>query len=218
MLTRIWRGPFRGARIVMNPRDSLRKIFGLYEHELNNWLEQALRRVSRVIDVGANDGYFTFGSAAAFRRLGKTGEIIACEAQDRHVAILRESVALQAQTGIRFEIVHALVGRELKPGIITLDSLQAAIDDPNDKVSTLVKIDVEGAEVDVIAGGRSWLQPFNLFVIEVHQERFLDPLRDLFAERGLRLVQVDQRPLLLLGREAREEKNWWLVSDIGTLA
>ena len=214
MLTRIWRGPFRGARIVMNPRDSLRKIFGLYEHELNNWLEQALRRVSRVIDVGANDGYFTFGSAAAFRRLGKTGEIIACEPQDRHVAILRESVASQAQTGIRFEIVHALVGRELKPGIITLDSLRSAVDDPNDKVSTLLKIDVEGAEVDVIAAGLSWLQPFNLFVIEVHQERFLDPLRDLFAEQGLRLMQVDQRPLLLLGRETREEKNWWLVSDV----
>lgn len=218
MLTRIWRGPFRGARIVMNPRDSLRKIFGLYEHELNNWLEQALRRVSRVIDVGANDGYFTFGAAAAFRRLGKTGEIIACEPQDRHVAILRESVASQAQTGIRFEIVHALVGRELKPGIITLDSLRSAVDDPNDKVSTLVKIDVEGAEVDVIAAGLSWLQPFNLFVIEVHQERFLDPLRDLFAEQGLRLMQVDQRPLLLLGRETREEKNWWLVSDVSASA
>jgi len=217
MLTRIWRGPFRGARIVMNPRNSLRKIFGLYEHELNDWLEQALRRVSRVVDVGANDGYFTFGSAAAFRRLGKTGKIIACEPQDRHVAMLRESVGSQPETGIRFEIVHALVGKELKPGMITLDSLRPAVDDSNDKVSTLVKIDVEGAEVDVIAGGQSWLQPSNPFVIEVHQERFLDPLRDLFAERGLRLVQVDQRPLSLLGREMREEKNWWLVSDIGTL-
>jgi hypothetical protein len=218
MLTRIWRGPFRGARIVMNPRDSLRKIFGLYEHELNNWLEEALRRVSRVVDVGANDGYFTFGSAAAFRRLGKTGEIIACEPQDRHVAMLRESVASQVQTGIRFEIVHALVGKELKPGMITLDSLQPAVDDPRDEVSTLVKIDVEGAEVDVIEGGRSWLKASNLFVIEVHQERFLDPLRELFAEQGLRLVQVDQRPLSLLGRETREAKNWWLVSEIGTLA
>jgi len=216
--TRVWRGPFRGARIVMNPRDSLRKIFGLYEHELNNWLEQALRRVSRVVDVGANDGYFTFGSAAAFRRLGKTGEIIACEPQDRHVAILRKSAASQMQTGISFEIVHAFVGKELKPGMVTLDSLQAAVHDPNDKVSTLVKIDVEGAEVDVIAGGLSWLQPFNLFVIEVHQERFLDPLRDLFTERGLRLVQVDQHPLPLLGRETREEKNWWLISDIGASA
>ena len=70
-----WRGPFRGACIVINPRDSLRKILGVYEHELNPWLEQALRRVTRVLDVGANDGYFTFGCAAAFQRLGKTGEM-----------------------------------------------------------------------------------------------------------------------------------------------
>jgi methyltransferase FkbM-like protein len=215
---RVLRGPFRGARVVMSPRDSLRKILGLYEHELNNWLEQALCRVSRVVDVGANDGYFTFGAAAAFRRLGKTGEVIACEPEDRHVAILRQSLASQAQTGIRFEIVHALVGRELKPGMITLDSLRPPVDDPSDKVSTLVKIDVEGAEVDVIEGGRSWLQPSNLFVIEVHQERFLNWLRELFAEQGLRLVQLDQHPLLLLGREAREEKNWWLVSELSELA
>ena len=59
--TRIWRGPFRGAHIVMNPRCSQRKAFGLYEHENNRWVDTALRRVSRVLDVGANDGYFTFG-------------------------------------------------------------------------------------------------------------------------------------------------------------
>lgn len=215
MLTRIWRGPFRGARIVMNPRDSLRKIFGLYEHELNDWLEQALRRVSRVVDVGANDGYFTFGSAAAFRRLGKSGEIIACEPQDSHVAMLRESVASQPQTGIRFEIVHALVGKELKPGMITLDSLQPAVDDPNDKVRTLVKIDVEGAEVDVIEGGRSWLQRSNYFVIEVHRHELVGQLHDIFAEKGLKLVQLNQQPLRVIGGELRERENLWLISDLG---
>ena len=92
MPTRIWRGPFRGACIVMNPRDSLRKILGVYEHELNPWLEQALRRVTRVLDVGANDGYFTFGCAAAFQRLGKAGEIVAFEPQDQHILKLRESL------------------------------------------------------------------------------------------------------------------------------
>jgi hypothetical protein len=202
----------------MNPRNSLRKIFGLYEHELNGWLEHGLRRVTRVLDVGANDGYFTFGCAAAFRRLGKTGEIIAFEPQARHVAILRESVAVQIGTLVRFEIVQAAVGKELKPGMTTLDAVRWSVGDPTDKTNTLVKIDVEGAELDVIEGGRSWLHLSNLFVIEVHEERSVQPLRALFAEQGLRLVQVNQRPLSLLGREAREEKNWWLVSDIDTLA
>jgi hypothetical protein len=207
---RIWLGPFRGARIVMNPRHSLRKVFGLYEHELNPWLSQALRRVTRVLDVGANDGYFTFGCAAAFRRQGKGGEIISFEPEEHLVEALRRSVAEQEPSGLRIEIVPALVGREVRPGMTTLDALAVA-----DRTNTLVKIDVEGAEVDVIEGAKSWLAPSNLFVIEVHEERFLARLRGLFAEHGHPLVQVNQRPHRLLGREARGEQNWWLVSDLG---
>src|SRR6202011_5010976 len=75
-----------------------------------------------------------------------------------------------------------------------------------------------GAELDVIEGGRSWLHPSNLFVIEVHEERFVEPFRALFAEQGLRLVQMNQRTLFLLGRETRDVKNRWLVSALGALA
>src|SRR2546427_13211277 len=103
VLTRIWRGPFRGAQLVLNPRNSLRKILGHYEHELNNWFEQALRRVTRLLDVGANDGYFTFGCAAAFRRLGKTAEIISFEPQARYVARLRERAAAQTEGSDQLE-------------------------------------------------------------------------------------------------------------------
>jgi hypothetical protein len=218
VLTRVWRGPFRGARIVMNPRNSLRKVMGLYEHELNGWLEQALRRVRRVIDVGAHDGYFTFGCAAALRRLRKGGEIIALEPQAVHVALLRQSLAAQMGNSISINIIQAFVGREPKPGVITLDSVQFGSANSNDKTDTLIKIDVDGPEIDVIEGGRSWLHPSNLFMIEVHEEPFLDRLRAIFAEKNLQLVQINQRPLPVLGREMRPENNWWLVSDLGVLA
>lgn len=208
--TRIWRGPFRGALIVMNPRDSLRKIFGLYEHELNDWLEMALSRVTRVIDVGANDGYFSFGAAAAFRRLGTTGEIIAIEMQDQHILTLRRSAEEQDRRNVTFHLVQAYAGREDKPGFISLDSIEST----GGRTDTLVKIDVEGAELDVIAGGKSWLTPSNLFVVEVHKEQFLEPLKQTFAERGCTLRQIEQRPLRLLGTETRDAKNWWLVSDL----
>lgn len=208
--TRIWRGPFRGALIVMNPRDSLRKIFGLYEHELNDWLEMALSRVTRVIDVGANDGYFSFGAAAAFRRLGTTGEIIAIEMQDQHILKLRRSAEEQSSSNVTFHLVQAYAGREDKLGFVSLDS----IENTGGRTDTLVKIDVEGAELDVIAGGKSWLTPSNLFVVEVHEEEFLEPLKQTFAERGCTLRLIDQRPLPLLGTETRDAKNWWLVSDL----
>jgi hypothetical protein len=207
----IWRGPFRGARIVMNPRDSLRKILGLYEHELNPWLEHALRRVCRVVDVGANDGYFTFGCAAAFTRMGKRSEIIAIENQEQHVVKLRRSIEEQKQSNIGFQIVQAYAGRHDKPGFVTLDSLGK----PNQRTNTLVKIDVEGAEVDVVEGGRQWMDVSNFFVIEVHEERFLSQLKGIFAEQGHTLVQINQKQVPLLGREVRDLNNWWLVSDLG---
>jgi len=207
---RILRGPFRGACVVMNPRNSLRKLFGLYEHELNGWLELALRRVSCVLDVGANDGYFTFGCAAAFRRFGVKGEITGFEPQGWCIAVLRESIAIQGPLDVRFEIVEALVGREVGEGMTTLDALPAS-----DRRNTLIKIDVEGAELDVIAGAHTWMNASNLFVVEVHREEYLGQLQRMFSEYGLKLIQVNQCPLPLLGRETREETNCWLVSDLG---
>jgi hypothetical protein len=206
---RIWRGPFRGGRVVMNPRHSLRKILGLYEHELNPWLEQALRRVARVLDVGANDGYFTFGCAAALRRMGRAGEIICFEPQARHVKDLRASVAAQGDSGIHIEIVPALVGGALWDGVTTLDAWPA-----NDRRNTLVKIDVEGAELDVVAGATSWLEPSNLFLIEVHHEEAVGKIRETFTRQNLELECIRQRPLPFLGREQREESNQWLVSRL----
>ena len=211
---RILRGPFRGAVIVMNPRNSMRKVLGLYEHELNLWLELALLRVTRVLDVGANDGYFTFGCAAAFRRLGKTSEIIAFEPQQQHMATLRESINKQPIGATRITLLQMLVGGEVRPGITALDAVRWRTGDFESRSHTLVKIDVEGAEMDVLHGASSWLNSTNYFMIEVHEKSFLEGITRLFESRGLRLTKIDQQGLPLLGREMRAVTNWWLVSPL----
>lgn len=205
---RIWRGPLRGGRAVMNPRNSLRKVFGLYEHELNAWLESALRLTNRVIDVGANDGYFTFGCAAAFRRLQKRSEIVAFEPDAEHCQSLSDSLRNQPDRVCEFKLIPSFAGAHESADSRTLDSIQG------DRQNTLIKIDVEGAEEDVLAGAVSWLQPNNYFLIEVHKEHFLQSIPRLFESHGLTLDQINQRPLKLLGRETRDEENWWLVSRL----
>src|SRR6266508_5843257 len=137
--TRIWWGPFRGAVIIMNPRNSMRKVLGLYERELNPTLERILPSVSRVLDVGANDGYFTLGCAAAFRRLGKAGEIIAFEPQQQHVQTLQRSTRQDIIGATHISIFQTLVGGEVGPGITTLDTVRWKVGDPNSRDHTLVK-------------------------------------------------------------------------------
>lgn len=192
----------------MNPRNSLRKILGLYEHELNDWLESALRLTNRVIDVGANDGYFTFGCAAAFRRMRKNSEIVAFEPETDHFESLSQSLRGQQDGLVEFTLINNFVGATDATDSKTLDSL------PHDRDNTLIKIDVEGAEEDVLAGASSWLRPSNYFLIEIHKPEFLETIPRLFAKRGLVLDQINQQPLKLIGRELRDEQNWWLVSRL----
>ena len=69
--------------------------------------------------------------------------------------MLRDSIAAQERLDVRYQIFHTFVGRDVGDGITTLDALPA-----NDRRNTLIKIDVEGAELDVI-GDRSpgWILP-----------------------------------------------------------
>lgn len=210
---RILGGPFRGAVLQLNPKTSLRKVFGLYERELNSWLESTLPRVETVLDVGANEGYFTLGCAAAFRRLGKTGEVIAFEPNEQVFAQLRLSVESRPIQGVRVTLYPYSLGAETKDEMVTLDSIVGVRPSGLRPEKTLVKMDVEGAELDVIAGASSWLNPTNHFLIEVHEESFLERLTNTFLARGLKLRQINQRRLPVLGYENRSRRNWWLVSD-----
>jgi hypothetical protein len=183
-------------------------VLGLYEHELNGWLRTALPRVSRLIDVGANDGYFAFGFAAALRRDRRPCEIICFEPQPQHVAELRRGLAVQPPPPPELRIVEALAGASEGLATTTLDALAVA-----DHDRTLIKIDVEGAEQSVVEGAGLWLRPSNAFLIEVHRASLVGTLTRLFAERGLTLRQIDQRALPVVGREQRDLDNRWLVSE-----
>lgn len=212
---RVIRGPFRGARLFLNPRHSLRKIFGLYEHELNHWIENALSKVNTVIDVGASDGYFTFGCAAAFRRLKRSAEIFAFEPQPEAYAQLVASAQHREENGsqtnkIDIKIQQRFVGAVESDQCATLDTLVQW----QPSCRALIKIDVEGMELDVIAGASQWLTRSNLFLIEVHDSSFIERIQRSFAAAGLGLKSIVQRPLPLLGRETREKENSWLVSQL----
>lgn len=207
----ILRGPLRGGRFYANPRVSMRKVMGLYEADLNPWLRKALQRADIVVDVGANDGYFTFGCAAAMRRQGRTVRVIAFEPLDLHVDQLEIARVNGGFTADEIKIVPKLVGSSNSSEMVTLDSFAVGA---SAAVCPLIKIDVEGAEMDVLEGAARWLSPRSMLLIEVHREEFLTEIPRRLHNAVGPLDRVDQNALPLLGREHRDAATWWPLSRL----
>jgi Methyltransferase FkbM domain len=206
-------GPFRGGVFRGRPRGSLRKIFGLYEHELNAWLSAALLTVDDVMDVGANDGYFTFGCAAALLRNGKSGRIVAWEPDPRFQEGLGQRAAHCGNAGFEIILMPIFAGSRADATTGRLDQF-APPGSTGLKRRCLIKIDVEGAEMDVLSGAGHWLEPQNVFLVEVHDQSFIVPLTEMFNDHDIRTRLINQQPLYVLGRENRSRDNWWLVSEL----
>jgi hypothetical protein len=206
-------GPFRGARVILNPLHSRRKIFGVYEHILNPWLSRVLPKVQVIWDVGANDGYFTYGCAQAMKRCHTQGYIVAFEPGLAAQPALSLPAHWSQYKGIQFEFLPQFVGESLSELTVTLD--QAYGDRPSlqNKVS-LVKVDVEGAEVEVLRGGTSLLAEPHHWVVEVHGDHLLEPVLDCFAAAKRTVDIHPYQPHWLLGPEARTLKISWVTTRL----
>lgn len=204
-------GPFQGARIHLNPRNSLRKVCGVYEYQLNKWLKEVLSSRTSVFDVGANDGYFTYGCAKAIKRYHQKGYILAFDpAMDEHPA-LKNSATSSQYAGINFEFLPLYVGANSDNQTITLNQAYQERPFLHDKPS-LIKVDVEGAEIEVLRGANLLLQEPHHWVVEVHGDHLLEPVIEFFTEAKRPVNVYSPQPHWLLGAEARSIKTSWVTT------
>ncbi|MHB8589531.1 MAG: FkbM family methyltransferase [Candidatus Dormibacteraceae bacterium] len=178
-----------------------------YETEIDQLVRRHLRPGDVFIDVGANVGYF---SLVAAQLVGPLGEVHSFEPDPRAHALLARSVVKNHLNNVWCHRV-ALWGEETRLTLIGLDDLAfryVAKSDPKraelpaiavrldayleaihvDKPIRLVKIDVEGAEVEVIRGMSEVLRTDRpLLVVEAHDStlaRFHRRIEDIFAALG----------------------------------
>ena len=160
-------------------------VYGFYKGCFEAEDAQALRTWARpgttVIDVGANLGFFTVQFA---RWVGPAGRVIAVEPEMENLRLLRHRLE-RSGLGVNVDVIEGVAAEE--PGILrlainpfhpadhrigeeglavrawTIDELVAARGWP---AISLVKIDVQGAEVRVLRGARATIARFHprLFV------------------------------------------------------
>jgi hypothetical protein len=171
-------GRLKGMRCRLDLRQSLQPWCGTYEQCLQDWLVEHVRPGATCVDIGASDGYFSLLMA---KLAGPSGAVYAFEPNG--VTEIRANFGLNAQIPLaRLEAFTAFVSATSGSGSVSIDELvqEREIDAIN-----VVKIDVDGAEMNVIQGMMGTLRQFHphLFV-EVHSRDLLATVQQVTAQLG----------------------------------
>lgn len=202
-----------GARLHVPGSVGIRLSTVLGNRRIHRLMEPGLVPGATVVDVGANIGCNTVHAAT---RVGPTGRVIAVEPAGDNLEVLRRNVAQNGLTNV--EIMEMAAGAErgtrtfyLRGDISAVNSFYvesvyasvtdvvsvpvAPLDDLVKGEADLVKIDVEGAELEVLAGMPRLLSASRLrLVVEWHpllQEKAgyeADALPRFLLDQGFTLI------------------------------
>lgn len=162
----VWSGPFAGMRFLPAVAEGcyMPKLIGCYEAELHPWLLELKRRrrYTRIVDIGAAEGYYAVGLA----RMWPEARVLACDANPHGMPMLRNLIQL-----------NKLEGRIEPGGIFGHADFDALRDVPS-----LVFADIEGAEKDLLDPAKAPVLRRCDVIVEVH-EVFDPTLPDLMRSR-----------------------------------
>jgi len=230
---RIHSGEGKGLWLKVDPRWHKAYLEGSYEPGIQKLLREHLRPGDVFYDVGAHIGFF---SIIAARLVGRSGRVFAFEAAPENVAALEQNVRKNAfqQIAIKQVAVWSKCGRigfgrpysgALAGAVIELaQGVSQATDDLQFEVPgitldyfaethlapTLVKIDVEGAEGDVLEGATSLFHRHRpALICEVHHRRAATSVHEWLIHNGYEAEWLTGEPAFprhLLARSAQTSR------------
>jgi hypothetical protein len=203
---RILLGPFRGTEVFLDVGTSRRKLLGLYEYVLNDWFAEKVPLHKTFFDVGANNGYHTYGFAWLAKRSGNPNpKIIAVEPEV--TCELTEPMKWKKYVGCDISIVEKFCGDGANTNGITLDSLLKKSE------GGLVKVDIEGAEALMFEGCEELPSNPNYdWCIEIHGEDTIPRVVAPFEATGRPFEIRELKPIPILGAEKRNVVTKWLTT------
>jgi len=197
-------GIARGVVVPLDFSHNTRLYFGLYEVELNRFLRAFCSPGLRSFDVGALIGY----DALVLARL-TAAPVISFEADAVFAERLGTTFAANGELGALISVRHATIGRSSeRDGALALDDVAFS----EGLVPGLIKIDIDGGEVDALAGAQRILREARPhLIVETHSAELERACALLMRHAGYRPKIVHQRQLWPeFGRSAH---NRWLVAE-----
>jgi len=174
---RVWRGLASGYKICVSPNEHLGYLFGTVETYLQTLIKDQVREGDVVYDIGANIGYVSLGMA---KQVGPRGKVIAFEPVPENIARLLKNIQINGLRNVRvleYAVsdsrsrstiripenfsTASLVWHRADPTaseiVVETISIDELVESGRIETPTFVKIDVEGAEGQVLAGIRKML-------------------------------------------------------------
>lgn len=204
-------GPFKGAPCFLNPAYSKRKIFGLYENCLNAWITKTVKGKQFVMDVGANNGYDTYGFAhALLKNQAKNPFVLSIEPETNPELTTPRDWDHYKNCQIIFSFKYA--GNKVDDKTTTIDH---ELSTHKEKMygPGLIKIDIEGWEKEALEGAQNALKNKDIdWLIEIHGKELIPIVAEHFVKNNRPFLIKELDPLPFIGKEQRIRYTTWLVT------
>jgi len=154
----------------LHPDDGMLVYTRGYEPHVTSHFCSLLREGTKVADVGASLGYYTLLAA---KRVGKSGGVLAFEPNPFRFKYLLRTIQINGWENVTAYKLFVSDFDSPEKNTVTLDSIVAGGAD-------VVKIDVEGMELQVLRGMKRLLSKGVRVICEVHPKQLpSDGLRDI---------------------------------------
>lgn len=190
--------------------DDLWHVVPFRERIVLECIRSRLRPGDCFVDAGANIGFYTIVGA---RLVGPSGTVVAIEMMDDTARILRSHLELNSVSNARV-IERALSARDNETVVASMPTGsfgQASISTGNSGETfevrsatldvllrdtatiRLIKIDIEGAELEALRGASVTLDRVEAIIFEHLDRHALDQIATMLVSRGFRVEPLDGR-------------------------
>ena len=201
-LRRLQGGIARGMLMEIDLAHQSQRYWGFDERELLTILRRYIGLAKSLIDIGANDGYYTM----AFLR-SNAERVVACEPGPAMEQLIANAKANGYQPGERFTTERRLVGLD-KDGV-SITELVRDLPRP-----VLLKVDIDGGEFELLQSAEDCESLNDLFwLIETHSPELEEQCVAWLQSHGYRTrIIYNARWRALLPEQRPIPHNRWLVA------